>query len=146
MDDMKLIISIFAVVVSGLSFIFAWRTDARSKKAEAIKNLLGQKESVAYAALKLLREGLPKDSANRRLVLSALMQASVFEASDRARSLVYRVVQLNRVQFRSELRDALMAIKDTFESMKGYGLTQQELDLGRGYRRIGSIEKIIQAA
>ena len=87
------------------------------RKLEDVKSLLGEKESVAFAALKLLREGLPAKEGDRRLVLAALMQACVFEGLDRARALLYRVIELNRVQFREELQRALRAINETFASM-----------------------------
>lgn len=144
METAKLIISVGTVLVAIASFIIARRADVRSKKAEAIKELLGEKESVAFAALKLLRDGLPEDEAERRLVLAALMQACIFEGSDRARALLYRVIEKNRAKFGSELKDALQAIRDTFDSMDSYHFTKEELDLERGRRRISAVEKVIK--
>src|ERR671919_257578 len=107
METVKLVVSVVSVLLAIAAFVIARRADTRAKKAEAIKELLGEKESVAFAALKLLRDGLPSRVADRQLVLPALMQACVFEGSDRARALLYRVIELNRVKFRDELRSAL---------------------------------------
>lgn len=145
MESWKLVISIASALVAIASFVIARHADARSKKAESIKSLLGEKESVAFAALKLLRDGLPEKEADRKLVLSALMQACIFEGSDRARALLYRVIELNRVKYRSEFRDALQSIKDTFDSMNGYQFQKDELDLSRGARRISAVDKVVNA-
>jgi hypothetical protein len=145
MEEMKLGVAVLAVLIATASFIIARQADVRSKKAESIKSLLGEKESVAFAALKLLRERLPAKEKDRRLLLAALMQACVFEGSDRARALLYRVIELNRGQFREELRTALHAINDTFASMDKYKFTKEQLDLARGRRRIAAVEKVVNA-
>src|SRR5215207_3087848 len=142
METWKLVISIASALVAIASFVIARRADASAKKAESVKNLLGEKESVAFAALKLLRDGLPEKESDRKLVISALMQACIFEGSDRARALLYRVVELNRAKCRSEFKDALQSIKDTFNSMSSYKFQQDELDLSRGARRISAIDKV----
>jgi hypothetical protein len=145
-DDMeawKLIVSIASALIAIISFVIARRADARSKKAESIKNLLGEKESVAFAALKLLRDGLPEKEKDRKLVLSGLMQACVFERSSRARALLYRVIELNRVKYRSEFRDALTEIKETFDSMNSYGFTEDELELSTGVTHLSAAEKAV---
>ena len=145
METGKLIVSIASALVAIAAFIISRRADARSKKAETIKNLLAAKESVAFAALKLLRDGLPGDADERQLVVSALMQACVFVGSDRARALLYRVIELNRVKYRSEFQNALQAIQDTFNSMSVYQFQKEELDLGRGQRRIAAVSKVVNA-
>lgn len=142
-ESVKVAISFVALIISAVSFIVAQRAAARAKKAEAITHLLGEKETVAFAALKLLRDGLPKQKTDRRLVLAALMQASVFEGSDRSRALLYRVVEGNRVKYRDEILAALQSIKDTFTSMDRFQFRPEELDLERGRRRVAAVEKVI---
>ena len=73
------------------------------------------------------------------------MQACVFEGSDRARALLYRVIELNRVKYHSEFKDALQAIENTFKSMSGYQFQNEELDLSRGHRRISAVAKVVNA-
>lgn len=137
--------SIIALIVSGASFSIALYADARSRKAEAVRNLLGEKETVAFGALKLLRDGLPKGQKDRRLVISALLQACVFEGSDRARALLYRVLEANRVEFRAELEEAFESLEQTFRSMDRYEFTTGELDLSRGKRRTAGVAKVLLA-
>jgi hypothetical protein len=143
MEELKLLVSVASALIALASFVVARRADARAKKTESIKNLLGEKETVAFAALKLLRDGLPDNEADRRLVISALMQACVFEGSDRARALLYRVIELNRIKYRGEFQDAIQKIEDTFNSMKTYQFQPDELDLSRGARRISSVERVV---
>lgn len=143
MESAKLIVSVLAALVAVASFIIARRADARSKKAEAIKHLLGAKESVAFAALKLLRDGLPKDLKDRKLVISALMQACVFAGSDRARALLYRVIEKNRKDFGEEFKAALQSIEETFDSMKSFNFPKEELNLERGRKRISAVGRVV---
>jgi hypothetical protein len=64
-STMQLLVTSAAVTVSILSFRFAWLIQKRNKKSEAIKNLLSEKETVGFAAIKLLDEKLPKDKKER---------------------------------------------------------------------------------
>ncbi len=144
MEITELTISIAAVLISIISLIIAQLSDARAKKAEAITHLLGEKETVAFAALKLIRDGLPRDSKERSLVLAALLEACVFESSDRARALLYRVIELNRVKYRVEFSTAMKSIEETFASMESYGFQKEELDLEHGSRRLSSVKKVIE--
>lgn len=135
--------AIAAVIISTASFIIARMTDRRSKKSELIKNLLGEKENVAFGALKLLREGIPKDKADRQKIISAVMQACLFEGSDRARALLYRVIDKNKAIYANELLEGLSEVKANFESLEKYNLTSEELDLARGRKRLAIVEKVI---
>jgi hypothetical protein len=141
--DLQIAISLTALVVSASSFIVAQRSAARAKKAEAIKNLLGEKETVAFAALKLLRDGLPANGNERTLILAAVMQACIFERSDRSRALLYRVLHENRDRHGSEITLALTAIKQTFASMEKFKFRPGELDLERGKRRLAAVERVV---
>lgn len=146
MEVAKFAVAAAALLISVASFIISRRADARAKRAEAIKSLLGEKESVAFAALKLLRDGLPENDSERQLVIAALMQACVFEGSDRARALLYRAIEAQRTKHREEFRRALKAIEDTFTNMRGYGFAKDELDLSRGERRVAAVKKVIEAS
>jgi len=143
MEIVQLFVSVITVLIAGASFIIARRSDIRTKKAEDVKNLLGERETIAYAALKLLRDGLPDEHKERRLVLDALMQACIFESPDRARALLYRVIELNLEAYKSEIQEALQTIRDTFNSMDRYQFPKEELDLDRGRRRVSAVDKVI---
>ena len=109
-----------------------------------ITHLLGSKETVGFAALKLLRDGLPKPKDDRALLLASLVQACVFSGSDRARALLYRVVELNRTAHASELVAAADALSQTFEGMQRYDFDPEDLDLERGRRRLAGLLKVIE--
>jgi hypothetical protein len=143
MESVKLAVSILALVVAISSFVIARLADSRSRKAEDIRTLLGDKESVAFGALKLLRDGLPARPRDRSLVVMAIMQACVFERSDRARALLYRVIDRNRAAHHVEFEKALDVVEQTFESMKVFDFDLAELDLERGHRRIKTVRKVL---
>ena len=143
MEEVMKVIPLIAFLLSLASFFIAQRSAIKAKRAEAISHLLGEKETVAYAALKLLRDGLPSDQNERKLVIAALLQACVFEGSDRARALLYRVIELNRKSHSDDIRQALDFIAKTFESMRQYEFSKDELDLSRGQRRLANVERVI---
>ena len=138
--------AIAAVIISTITFFIARLADKRSKKAELIKSLLGEKENVGFGALKLLRDGIPDKKKERDLVISALLQACLFEGSDRARALLYRVIEKNKDKFSDEFQVGLSTIKKHFTSMDRYGFPPEELDLSRGRRRLTTVERVITAS
>lgn len=67
---------------------FAQITKDEARKAEMLTALQGDKEEVAFAALRLSKTGLPsEDREYRAEVILALVQAAVFEGSDVAPNL-----------------------------------------------------------
>ena len=143
METVQIIVSVVTVLVASASFIVARRSDVRSKKAELIKNLLGEKETVGFAALKLLQDGLPKNKRDRSLVVSSIVQACVFERSDRARALLYRAIEKNREAYGDEFKEALEKMRNTFERMDTYKFTKKELNLETGRTRIVAVDRVI---
>lgn len=61
MEKVEVTTALTALVVSVASFMISWRSTARADKAAAIAQLLGNKEMVAFASLRLLRDGLPRN-------------------------------------------------------------------------------------
>lgn len=143
-EELKLLVAALTAVLAIASFVIARRADRRAKKAENITSLLGEKENVAFAALKILRDGLPRKEADRGLLISALMQACVFEGSDRARALLFRIIEDQRAEFGREFDSALNTIEETFKSMNRYNFSLEELDLSRGQRRICAVAKVVR--
>lgn len=76
---------------------------------------------------------------------SALMQACVFGGSDRARDLLYRVIEKYRKTHSTEFEEALQSIQNTFNSMEVYKFTEKELDLERGKNRISAVRKVVSS-
>ena len=143
MEELQTAIAFIALIIAAASFIIAQHSAARAKKADAIKELLGKKETVAFAALKLLRDGLPRNDQERAVVLAAVMQACVFEGSDRSRALLYRVLDENTAMYSKEISTAFKSIKRTFNSMDKFEFTKEQLDLKRGRRRLTAVEKVL---
>jgi hypothetical protein len=140
----QVVVASAALIVSGASFALAWSSNRRIKKAEQIKNLLGEKETVAYAALKILRDGLPNSLSDRRLLIDALLQACVFEGSDRARAILYRVLEEHREAHRDLIGRALEKIESTFTNMDVYQFNKNELDLSRGKLRLDAVKRVVK--
>jgi hypothetical protein len=143
-ETVKTSLAAAAVVLSIISLVSARVQAAEAKRTQAVSNLLGEKETVAFAALKLLRDGLPVNAKERALVIPAVLQACIFEGADRARALLYRVIELNRANHLEELRAAMRLIKETFASMDRYDFQKDELDLARGKRRLRCVERVIE--
>lgn len=141
---MRDITSVLALLVSLASFVIAQRSAMKAKKKEAITFLLGEKETVIYAALKLLRDGLPNEAKERKVVISALLQACILEGSDRARAVLYAVVEKNREDLGVELRETFMSMRETYRSMRAYNFTKEELDLSRAFIRLNSLGRVLR--
>jgi hypothetical protein len=161
----QILVSIFALVVSLASFAFAWLASRKAAKAEEIKNLLGEKESVAFGALKLLRDGLPgeeealglgslrpfrsrkvrEDAKQRQLVIGALMAACLFESSDRARALLFRVIENYRsTRFRSDFDHQYAEFKVTINAMEKYDFEAEEFDPESAEVRLEAVRKVLE--
>lgn len=143
MEEAKIGVAIAAFVLSLASFLISLGAASRAKKAEAIKSLLGSKETVAFAALKILRDGLPKSHKQRQLTLAAIVQACVFTSSDRARALLYRVIEVSRSKYQAEYTQEAQAVRASFQSMGPYEFEGDDLDLARGNRRLAALQRVI---
>lgn len=144
MEEIKIAVAVAAFCLSLASFAIAHLASKRAKKAELITHLLGNKETVAFAALKVLRDGLPKSERDRALILASLVQTCVFSGSDRARALLYRVVEINRGAYVAELRAAASTVSETFDSMDRYQFEAEDMDLARGRRRLAGLLRVIE--
>jgi hypothetical protein len=144
MDIIQGIASVFAVIIAAVSLWVAHQADVRAKKAEEIKDLLGEKEAVSFAALKLIKQGFPKDAKERGLVIDAVLQACVFEKADRARALLYRVIADNRTRYHRELWDTFKQIRQTFDMMEKYQFTDEEFNPGSGLVRLHVVQRVLE--
>lgn len=163
----EVFVAILALLVSVASFAFAWRASRRAARAEDVKTLLGEKESVGFGALKLLREGLPgehevsgfwswtalrsrrlrerEDSKQRELIIGALIAACVFESSDRARALLFRVIEKYRcTRFRSDFDHQYEVFETSVDSTVKYGFTKDEFDPKNPKVRLEAIRKVLE--
>jgi hypothetical protein len=99
-----------AVAVAVVAFIFSVAQWIESRRSDRIKLLLGEKETVAFEAIRITRRPnmfIAKDT------LRALVLSTLFEGSDRARIQVYGALdkirarhQQNIVALRTELGQA----------------------------------------
>ena len=144
MDTAELAVAIIAVALSLVSLVTAMRADARTARAEEIRNLLGEKESVAFAGLRILRESLPKQAKERQLVLSALIQACVFERSSRARAVLYRVIEKHRPLYRDEFQQSLREIEVIFKVANDYKFSEKQFNLARGHLRLDAVKRVVE--
>lgn len=116
-----------AVVALGVS-VAQW---AAAQHADRIKLLLGEKETVGFQALQIAKR------PNRRVpddVIRALVLATVFESSDRARVQVFRALEILRkrqqqqiIAFRTELDTSADAYREILELAR-YDRRVKQLD------------------
>ena len=155
-DYINAIIAAAAVAAFLLSLYALWmskrqqqESEERARKAEDITRLLGENETVAFAALKLQKEGLQPEAKDRELLLRAMVTACVFTSSDRARALLYDVIERYRCQYHTEIRDALANVRRTFEEAESYNFPEPQdpckkdkLDLCKGFYRLQLAEAV----
>lgn len=152
----------FATVTISTTFNIYQYTQIR--KVEAVKNLLGEKETVAYAARKILRDGLPGDLKEqrsmkdnviqrlmrprrlkeRRSLLDAILQACIFEKSDKARVFLYYVVQM---YYDDEyLIESFCKLEKAYQGIGDYHFNEKQLDLehNKVHERLKAVKQIIK--
>lgn len=133
------------VVVSVISLIISINANIRSTQTENIKDLLGEKEQIAFAVLKLIKkEKLPRNSEYRKLIIDAIIQGCIFEGSDRARVLLYQAIEkfYKNKKYRIEFEESFLFFFDSFKGMNDK-FDDTDLDLSKAYKRIKTIKKII---
>lgn len=111
-------------------------------KAEILKALQGEKESVGFTAMHFARVGLPADQHERDQVITSLVQAAVFSGSDRARAMIYHVLRTKADN--QEVAAAVQNMDRLFGTAEAWGLDPEELDLERGLRRIEALKKALR--
>ena len=121
----------------------AYDAELRASKAEDIQHLLGEKETVGFAAFKILGTGLPQKSEDRAPLISAIMNACLFEKSDRARALLYYILEFNRAKYIDEFKKEFKKIEEIMNSMKEYKFEEKELDLSSSEIRLKAVNAII---
>jgi type IV secretory pathway VirD2 relaxase len=137
-------IALVALFVSALLGAIRLRDGFRERRAEITKQLLGDKEAVCAAAVKLLDgEPLPTRGKERKQLLATLMQACVLEGSDRARALLFRVVDKSRGKDREDIEKALELIEDAVKEMKRFEFTKKELDGEDIVRHLNGLQKVL---
>jgi hypothetical protein len=153
-------VDVAAVIVAALALVFSvyslfvlqrerQMAEKRAKDAEDITRLLGENETVAFAALKLQTDGLPPDLEHRKLVLGAMMTACVFTNADRARAILYDVIDMcrNEEPYNSEIREALDNVTRTFRTAQMYDFPRpttldHRFDLSKGMYRLRLVETV----
>jgi IS1 family transposase len=141
--DVETMISLLAFVLALASFVISAYSDRQRRKAEELKELLGEKESVAFAALRLLRDGLPTSAVERERTLDGVIQACLFERSDRTRTILFEVLERNQPRYAAEIDRAYNTLARIFDGMAGHNFTKEQLDLTSGRRRLGAVAKIL---
>ena len=142
-DALTLYLALFALAVSLHSAWSAHGIRAQKRKDDRIKDLLGEKETVSFAAVKLLREGLPRNSEDRAEVLAAVMQVCVLEGSNRSRAMLFAVLAENKYKYRGQIDTAYCNVLRIFEKMDKFKLTRDEFDPTKARLRLGAIQKVI---
>jgi hypothetical protein len=110
--------------------ILADRESERARHNEIVEALQGEKESVAYIAVRVRERGLPPDNKQRRAeLLMALYLAMLFQQADRSRALVFSaLIDACQKGYRKEVMEALRRLIDDF--------TRYENDLGAAQRKL----------
>ena len=150
----SLIVAALSLIASVLLAIRSQRQQRRITELEAeelvrreeLSSLRGTKEDVSAIAFRFLREGLPSDVHHKKEAISALVQAAIFEGSDRARGIVYGAIR----KCYSENKDAIEAlvseIQNNMDRIDKIGLACAEYDPKSGRIRMSALRKILDDA
>jgi hypothetical protein len=128
MDEIRTAVTAIGVLIAVASLFIARHADRQAKKSTSLMHLLGRKESVAFAAIKLSREGLPKDRDERTVVLQLLMQAIVYESSDRTREILLSTLSEHWKDYSSDIESAHSFVVEKFRSIQKYNYSDEELN------------------
>lgn len=139
---MEIGVGIAAVVIAVVSLWFSHRADRRTQRAARIQELLGDKQTVAFGASKLLWEGFPED-ADRPLVVRAVVNAYLFSSSDRARGMLLAALDEHRDEVGEQFGIELTRLTTTYDNVKRFGLSEDELDLHRADERLAALWKVL---
>ena len=100
-DKISIIISSFALVISALTFFFAWYQDWKSARGEVIKAFQGEKEAVAYIAYKVRSKRWNRRFEHKKFrqeVITALCLAWSLESADRAKAIIFDTLKEVKTQ------------------------------------------------
>ena len=107
-------------VVLSLYSLYVGTKERRKRDHETILNALqGEKEAVAFFARQLQNENIKHNRTERREVVSALVNAWIFEKSDRARAMIHAALKSTcKVNTHSDEVFAIM--HDVSEKLEDY--------------------------
>ena len=121
-DWLKLLI--IPAVIAGGTLWFNQNQQARQQEQqehnEIVEALQGEKETVAYIAVRVREQGLPDDNKERRgQLLMALYLAMIFQHADRSRALVFSALRSSyQEEYRKEHMETLKRLIEDFTRYK----------------------------
>ncbi len=140
-----LVLAIATVLIAVGSLALALVVDRRTARASRIAQLLGEKETVAFGASRLMIEGFPREGRHRHELVLAVLHACLFEGSDRARGMLLAAVESHRKGV-PDLVTELDRLRDTYRGMEHFDLDRKELDLTSARLRLLAIRKVLDPA
>ena len=146
-EIVKALAPAIAAVIAASVFIYTILKDRKTKKREEVSRFLGNKEPVAYAALKIIREGFKGSNEEIAEQIQMVMQGCLFEGSDRARALLYYIVIKNKDDkgYKTTFTAMYNHILDVEREIDKYefsGGEEGELDRSNFNLRISALKKI----
>jgi hypothetical protein len=131
-------------IVALVSLILAGWSEVRRRRAQQIAELLGDKQTVAFGAWELVRQGLPRwPRARRKKVIQAVLHACLMNGSDRARGLLLAAINNYNDADKSEMATELSAILDAYKRLDDFKLSDDELDLHRVVWRLSAVGAVL---
>jgi hypothetical protein len=122
---------VLAIVVASLAFLLSLTQWLERQRANRIRFLLGEKETVGFEAIRIARGATRLISED---TIRALLLATTFEGSDRARAQVFMALDT----LRQDRQDQIVALRADLErSTERYA---HALDLNRFERRLRQLD------
>ena len=143
MDEIRTAATAIGVLIAVASFFIARHAERVATKKASLAHLLGSKETVAFAALKLSQKGLPSNIEERTTILQLVMQAIIYESSDRTRAILLSTLSSHWNEYASDIKAAHQFVLQKFQSIEKYEYSTKELNFERAFKRLNLVQKLI---
>ena len=134
-------------IIAEVLFFYNREKDKKGQKMQDLNNFLGNKEPVAFAAFKILREkGFKGSEEEKKEQIYTVIQGCLFEGSDRARAILYHVVNKykDEKEYASHFNEAFNHLIETSKEIYEWKLSENELDCKNFSARMSVLRKIFK--
>ena len=134
MDEIRTAATAIGVLIAVASFFIARHAERVAKKKASLSHLLGSKETVAFAAMKLSQKGLPSNIEERTTILQLVMQAIIYESSDRTRAILLSTLSSHWKEYKTDIKAAHQFVLEKFHSIEKYKYSSRELNFEHAFK------------
>lgn len=136
--EMSDIIALIAVGVAFASLILSLLHRRQVQHATTLEALQGDKKAVAYIALEVSKEKIPRSKKRREEILESLCLAVIYQDSGRSRVMIYSALREVSNKYKQEVHDSVKSIEKRFDEFRGI------TDLSTADKRFGELRAALE--